>query len=192
MYIAKSRAIFSITLFLMLAIIPGNANASAGHSEGENKGHGMMDNMRKEHQSHKHKHNFSAMEEMPPKQLQHMIELMREIGIGLPPMDARRGRKTFVNKGCVVCHTVNGVGVEIGPSLDAANMPSPMNAFEFAARMWRGASAMTKMQEDLFGETISLTGQELADLVAFAHDEEEQKKLTKNQIPKNFLKMMSQ
>ena len=40
------------------------------------------------------------------------------------------------------------------------------------------------MQEEELGGVISLTGQELADLVAFAHDTEEQEKLTQSQIPK--------
>jgi hypothetical protein len=61
-----------------------------------------------------------------------------------------------------------------------------MNSFEFAARMWRGAQAMTALQEDMLGEVISLNGQDLADLVAFAHDEEEQAQLTKDQIPERF------
>ena len=62
-----------------------------------------------------------------------------------------------------------------------------MNAFEFAARMWRGAQAMTAMQQEEFGEVVNLDGQELADLIAFAHDADEQKKLTVKQVPKQFL-----
>jgi hypothetical protein len=81
---------------------------------------------------------------------------------------------------------VNGVGGDLGPSLDAAEMPRPMNAFDFTARMWRGAQAMTALQEDLLGEVISLDGQDLADLVAFAHDAEEQAKLTADQITERF------
>ena len=55
-----------------------------------------------------------------------------------------------------------------------------------------GASAMTAMQEDEMGEVISLTGQELADLVAFAHDAEEQEKLTQDQIPEQFRDKMAE
>ena len=104
----------------------------------------------------------------------------------MPPMDAERGRGVFVQKGCVACHSVNGVGGDLGPALNAADMPSPMNSFEFAARRWRGAGAMIALQEDLLGEAISLDGQDLADLVAFAHDAEEQAKLTEDQIPERF------
>ena len=71
-------------------------------------------------------------------------------------------------------------------------MPSPMNAFEFASRMWRGAAAMTAMQEEVLGGVITLMGQGLAYLIAFAINDEEQKKLTAKQIPKRFHEMLSQ
>ena len=51
---------------------------------------------------------------------------------------------------------------------------------------------MKAMQEEGMGGVISLTGQELADLVAFAHDAEEQKKLTKSQIPERFHDLMAE
>ena len=110
----------------------------------------------------------------------------------LPPMNARRGRKLFAEKGCAVCHSINGVGGHIGPSLDWSNMPEPMDAFGFIARMWRGAPSMALMQEDIFGDIIALTGQDLVDLVAFAHDPEEQKKLTKDQIPQRLRNILPQ
>jgi len=108
----------------------------------------------------------------------------------LPAMNAQRGRKLFATKGCVVCHSVNGVGANIGPPLDTATMPLPMDAFGFIARMWRGAAAMSLMQEDIFGDVIDLSGQDLVDLVAFAYDEEEQKKLTEDQIPQRLKKLL--
>ena len=48
------------------------------------------------------------------------------------------------------------------------------------------------MQEEVFVGVISLTDQDLADLIAFAHDADEQTKLTEEQIPKRFHKMASQ
>ena len=144
-------------------------DASGNHASGHDA-HEMMYQMRELHSTHEHGHDFEAMEEMSPEQATRMMSLMRDVGLVLPPMDSGRGRVLFAEKGCVVCHSVNGVGVEIGPSLDASDMPSPMNAFEFAARMWRGAAAMTAMQEEAMGGVIDLTGQELADLIAFAHD----------------------
>jgi hypothetical protein len=67
-----------------------------------------------------------------------------------------------------------------------------MNAFEFAARMWRGAGAMTQMQQELFGDQIELTGQDLANLVAFAHDREEQGELAQQDLPQKFKDLIGQ
>lgn len=146
----------------------------------------MLEQMREMHEGHEHGHDFEAIEDMSPEQRRRVMDAMHDIGLAVPPMDAHRGREIFVEKGCIVCHQVNGVGGEIGPSLNAADMPVPMNAFEFSARMWRGADAMIEMQQELFGEQINLTGQDLADLVAFAHDQAEQKELSDSDIPDNF------
>lgn len=172
-----------------LAAPHGPALADPGHAPsapaaGRPTGH--MEEMRKMHEAHEHAHDFAALEDVSPERMQRLMEAMLDIGLGLPPLSAARGRTLFAQKGCVLCHEVNGVGAAIGPSLAAADMPSPMNAFEFAARMWRGAPAMVAMQEAELGEVIPLTGQELADLVAFAHDEDEQARLTHDQIPPKF------
>ncbi len=90
----------------------------------------------------------------------------------MPRMDPARGRKVFTEKGCVACHSINGVGGDDAPPLDA----TLMNPFEFAAKMWRGAEAMIILQHDELGEQIELTGQDLADIIAFVHSHEEQAK----------------
>jgi mono/diheme cytochrome c family protein len=164
----------------------GSTEAEEGHTEAAGMMPGSLDEAREMHKAHEHGHDFEAMEEMSATQSIRVMALMSDIGIVMPPMDAERGRKLFAQKGCVACHSVNGVGGDLGPALNAADMPSPMNSFEFAARMWRGAGAMIALQEDLLGEAISLDGQDLADLVAFAHDAEEQAKLTEDQIPERF------
>lgn len=170
----------------------GLAFAGGQHNDGDH-GHANMGNMptnlqelRELHKGHEHGHDFEAMEEMSPEQRDRMLALMREVGVAMPPMDSERGRQLFLEKGCVACHSVNGIGGDLGPALDAKDMPQPMNAFEFAARMWRGARSMTELQEDLLGDVISLDGQDLADLVAFAHDEHEQEEVTEDQIPDRF------
>ncbi len=164
----------------------GSTEAEEGHTEAAGMMPGSLDEAREMHKAHEHGHDFEAMEEMSATQSIRVMALMSDIGIAMPPMDAERGREVFVQKGCVACHSVNGVGGDLGPALNAADMPSPMNSFEFAARMWRGAGAMIALQEDLLGEAISLDGQDLADLVAFAHDAEEQAKLTEDQIPERY------
>jgi cytochrome c2 len=172
---------------LVLAMQP-SASFSAGDHEG---GHEEpLEALREIHGSHEHEHDFGVMDEMAPAERERLDNFMQSVGLVLPPMDSHRGRELFLEKGCVVCHAVNGVGGDAGPTLDAADMPSPMNAFEFAARMWRGAPAMALMQEEELGEFISLTGEELADLIAFVHDAHEQEELTVEQIPARFQEIL--
>lgn len=110
----------------------------------------------------------------------------------MPMMDAARGRELFASKGCVVCHSVNGVGGKDAPSLDISQMPGPMDAFDFAARMWRGAVAMIAMQQMELGAQIQLTGAELADIIAFAHSPGEQAKFSEDDLPADIRKIMSE
>jgi mono/diheme cytochrome c family protein len=183
----RAALIFGAALFLVFAggYRPAYAHGDEEHAESSDT-ETVIEHMREMHEGHEHSHDFEAIEAMTPEEMERVVHAMIEIGIAVPPMDAHHGRELFVEKGCVVCHQVNGVGGEIGPSLDAAEMPVPMNTFEFAARMWRGAAAMIGMQQELFGDQISLTGQELADLIAFAHDAEEQSELNEAAIPKKF------
>lgn len=163
----------------------GGAHMGSSHTGAGMMGHDI-NQMRELHRGHTHQHDFEAIEEMSTEQRARMMALMHDIGLALPPMNPERGRHLFVEKGCVACHSVNGVGGHLGPELNADDMPVPMNAFEFAARMWRGAPAMAALQEDMLGEAISLDGQDLADLIAFAHDAAEQAKLTEDPIPEKF------
>ncbi len=191
----RYRAVLYIAAFGLAFI--GNAPrapawADAGHAHGPANQQEMLEQMRKMHGGHAHGHDFEAMGEGSAEDMSRIMNLMMDIGLALPPMDSHRGREIFLNKGCVVCHSVNGVGGTVGPSLNAADMPKPMNAFEFAARMWRGAPAMAQMQEDILGEVIDLSGQDLADLVAFAHDRAEQRELTGEQVPARFRKLIAE
>lgn len=115
---------------------------------------------------------------------------MMSSGLILPRMDAAEGRKLFASKGCVVCHSINGVGGEDAPMLDAEFMDLPMNPFEFAARMWRGAEAMVALQRDELGDVIALNGDELAAIIAFVHDADEQTRFSEADIPEEMEDMM--
>jgi cytochrome c551/c552 len=180
------------TAAVLAVLLVGPAWADAGHAHGSAEQNENLEQMKEIHRGHEHGHDFEAMEEVSAEDTQRLLGLMADIGLALPPLDSERGRKLFVNTGCVVCHSVNGVGGEIGPSLNADDLPQPMNAFEFAARMWRGAPAMVAMQEDMLGEVINLSGQDLADLVAFAHDKPEQIRLNDEQVPPRFRKLIEE
>lgn len=120
----------------------------------------------------------------------HDMTQIMATGLMMPSMDAARGRELFASKGCVVCHSVNGIGGVDAPEFSAEFMDPVMNPFEFAARMWRGADAMVMMQEDELGGQIDLTGQELADIIAFVHDPEEQRRFSAADIPAEMAEMM--
>ncbi|MEO0697513.1 MAG: cytochrome c [Pseudomonadota bacterium] len=98
-------------------------------------------------------------------------------------MDARRGRALFVEKSCVVCHEVNGVGGTIAPSLSAPEGGRAVDPLDFSAQIWKGASAMTALQKTELGYQIELSAQEIADLAAFAADPSEQKHLKADHLP---------
>ena len=115
---------------------------------------------------------------------------MMSPGIMIPPMDSAKGRLLFASKGCVVCHSINGVGGEDASMLDAEFLELPMNPFDFAARMWRGAPAMIEAQEDELGAQIEFTGEELGNIIAFVHDSAEQVKLSEADIPAEIREMM--
>lgn len=100
-------------------------------------------------------------------------------------VDPAMGRALFIDKGCVVCHAINGVGGKAAPPLDAEIGQETVDPLEFAARMWRGAPAMVELQSVELGYTIYLTADEIADLAAFAGNREEQKRLSADQLPEN-------
>ncbi len=101
----------------------------------------------------------------------------------MPMMNPERGRKVYAAKGCITCHAINGVGGDHGPSLDMSDMGA-MNPFDFAAKMWEGAEAMIAQQKKELGQRISLTGQDLADLIAFVHSPDEIAKFSVRDIPR--------
>ena len=112
-------------------------------------------------------------------------------GLILPRFDAALGRELFASKGCVVCHSVNGIGGEDAQPFAAENMDEVMNPFEFAARMWRGAPFMIELQEEELGAQIELTGEELAAIIAFVHDAEEQARFSEDDIPHEIEELMA-
>ncbi|WP_306249590.1 c-type cytochrome [Parvularcula sp. IMCC14364] len=97
--------------------------------------------------------------------------------------DAENGRRLFVEEGCVICHSVNGVGGTAAYPLDKETFLSEIDPIHFAARMWRGAPEMIKLQEIELGYQINLNAQEIADLAAFAGNPDEQRKLDISQVP---------
>ncbi len=99
--------------------------------------------------------------------------------------DAEKGRQLFVEKGCVICHSVNGVGGKAAPPFDAQTENDVPDPVAFAVRMWRGAPAMIELQGLELGYSIWLEPQEMVDLATFAAAASEQKKLRLSDIDKD-------
>jgi len=97
--------------------------------------------------------------------------------------DASKGRSAFVQKGCVLCHSINGVGGKAAPALDAPDDFVKPDPLEFAARMWRGAPAMVEFQSVELGYVIDLSADDIAQIATFAASREEQKLLKDEDIP---------
>ena len=112
-------------------------------------------------------------------------------GYVVPFGDAERGRRLFVAKACVVCHSIDGIGGTAGPALDADPARPGLDIFDFAARMWRGAPLMALLQEMELGYQVEFTGAELADIARFLHDPEAQKDFDKIDIPQTILDWMA-
>lgn len=160
-----TAAILAIGLGAVLAVIPVvDAPAGEGHGHAAEAPKAMMD----------------GADHAP------MTGMMR-----MPEMNAERGMILFAEKGCVACHAINGVGGHDATPLDAHGMEKMMNPFEFAAKMWRMAPVMIAAQEEAFGEQIQFTGDELADIIAFVHDDAQQHKFTDAMLSERVRKMMN-
>ena len=100
-----------------------------------------------------------------------------------PNIDPLRGKEIFVEKNCVLCHAVNGIGGDIAPPLDAPDNRREVDLLDFAARMWRGSYAMVELQATELDYQIDLEGYEIGDIAAFAYDLETQKSFTEDDVP---------
>lgn len=112
------------------------------------------------------------------------------VRLAMPMMNAERGMYLFASKGCVACHAVNGIGGHDAKNLDAHTMEKVMNPFDFVAKMWRMAPAMIYAQQEVYGDQILFTGEEIADIIAFVHDDERQHEFNATMIPKKIMKSM--
>ncbi len=105
--------------------------------------------------------------------------------IVMPITDPERGRRLFVAKGCFLCHAVNGTGGIAAPALDTPYDIEQLDLMAFVGRMWQGASAMLELQSLELGYQIELSGDEIADLAAFASSPKTQQEFSMEEIPES-------
>jgi mono/diheme cytochrome c family protein len=83
------------------------------------------------------------------------------------PGTPERGRKLFADKRCATCHAVGGRGGKLGPAL--GGRAHHVSLTEFAALMWNHGPAMWTRMKARGIEVPQLTGQEMADIVAYLY-----------------------
>lgn len=126
---------------------------------------------------------FAAAAALAPAAAQDKAGMTETRKLVVPLASAEEGLRLFVSKGCVVCHQVNGVGGKAAPALDAGSDQPYLDVLDFAARMWRGAPTMILLQEMELGYQIELSGDDLANLAAFAADPAAQRRFSEQDIP---------
>jgi cytochrome c len=110
--------------------------------------------------------------------------------LAFPIMNVERGKRLFVAKGCVACHAVNGVGGHDAPAMDDHTSLGVISPFDFVAKMWNHAPGMLAAQEEAFGEPITFNGEQIADIIAFVHDDDAQHSFTEKDLTAVARKMM--
>ena len=82
------------------------------------------------------------------------------------PGTPQGGETLFRDKQCAVCHTIGGKGGKVGPELGRAHHVS---LTQFAGLMWNHGPAMWARMKERGIEVPQLTGQEMADIVAYLY-----------------------
>ena len=81
--------------------------------------------------------------------------------------DPLAGSRVFGSKGCVKCHSVNGVGGKVAP--DLARTMRPRSFVDLATAMWNHLPQMTERMKQLGIARPQLDAKEAGDLVGFLY-----------------------
>ncbi len=84
-----------------------------------------------------------------------------------PSQDPLAGSRVFGAKGCVKCHSINGVGGKVGP--DLARALKPRSFYDVATAMWNHLPRMAGRMKQLGITRPQLTAQEAGDVVGFLY-----------------------
>lgn len=95
------------------------------------------------------------------------LDAARAQSVLSPSQDPLAGARVFGSKGCVKCHSINGVGGKVGP--DLARSLKPRSFYDVATAMWNHLSRMADRMKQLGITRPQLTAQEAGDLVGFLY-----------------------
>ena len=84
-----------------------------------------------------------------------------------PSQDPLAGSQVFGSKGCIKCHSVNGVGGKVAP--DLARAMRPRSFVDLATAMWNHLPQMTERMKQLGIVRPHLDSKEAGDLVGFLY-----------------------
>lgn len=84
-----------------------------------------------------------------------------------PAQDPLAGSQVFGTKGCVKCHSVNGIGGKVGP--DLGRIARPRSFFDLATDMWNHLAHMTEKMKQLGITRPTLNAREAQDLIGFLY-----------------------
>jgi mono/diheme cytochrome c family protein len=83
------------------------------------------------------------------------------------PGTPERGEKLFADKRCAACHAVGGKGGKVGPALGGS--AHHVSLTDFAGLMWNHGPAMWAKMKERGIDVPQLTGQDMADVVAYLY-----------------------
>ena len=83
------------------------------------------------------------------------------------PGTPERGQRLFAEKSCATCHAVGGRGGKVGPALGGS--AHHVSLTDFAGLMWSHGPTMWARMKERGIEFPQLTGQDMADVVAYLY-----------------------
>ena len=83
------------------------------------------------------------------------------------PKDPLKGQELFINKGCIKCHSIQGVGGKIGPDLGKGGFNRSL--IQIAGIMWNHSPKMSEKMRELKIPRAKFEVAEMADLIAYLY-----------------------